>query len=334
MERYNITAIGKVTNSFEMGTAKRTRHGKRDGVTKFSMQVYGCIAMAGLVWLAAVAHGGTQPSGTGPTIRLECDPHKEVSNPASSMMYFVPLISTTLVDCRSSENNQQVSSILAFRRENEKGPFRVVCEFDHKGAGSYTCAYDPNSMIAFHQSNTKPGKSMKNILDYIKLEGEGFGWMEVKGQTVKGKPEVREVRVHFNGKGSKSPVTIGLYDLEPRKGLYEYANRSNQMVARVNMLTFRKTPAEDKPTMLVEVASIVAANEKEGFWGNLVGAMANLFIPPVEVDKDGNDAMIQFGYALFKGQPSFTFPSAKNLIYHDADIPEALPIPAQSVSAD
>ena len=249
-------------------------------------------------------------------------------------MYFVPLISTTLVDCQASENNQQVSSILAYRRENESGRFRVVCEFDHKGAGSYTCTYEPNSMVVFQQSITKPGKPMKNILDYIKLEGDGFGWMEVKGQTVKGEPEVREVRIHFNGKGSKSPVTIGLYDIEPRNGVYEYANRSNPIVARVNMLTFRKTPAEDKPTMLVEVASIVAANKKEGFWGNLVGALANLFIPPVEIDKDGNDAMIQFGYALLKGQPTFTFPRAKNLIPRDADVPQALPIPAQSASAD
>jgi hypothetical protein len=105
-----------------MGIAKRTRHGKRDGVTKFRLLVYGSIAMASVGWLAA-ASGATQPSETGPTIRLECDPGNGVSNPASSMMYFVPLISTTLVDCQSSENNQQVSSILAYRLENERGRF-------------------------------------------------------------------------------------------------------------------------------------------------------------------------------------------------------------------
>jgi hypothetical protein len=323
-----------------MGTAKKTCHGKPDGMTKFILLVCGSIAMAGMGCYAAVANVAndandvTPPSGTGPTVRLECDPRNEAPNPVSSMMYFVPLISTTLVDCQSSENNQQVSSILAFQREDASGRFRVICEFDHKGAGSYTCAYEPNSMIAFHQNNIKPGKTMKNVLDYIKLEGDGFGWMEVKGQTVKGKPEVREVRVHFNGKGAKSPVTIGLYDLEPRNGVYAYANRSNQMVARVNMLTFRMTAADEKPKMLVEVASIVAANEKEGFWGNLVGAFANLLIPPVDVDKDGNDAMIQFGYALFKGQNSFTFPRAKNLIPRDTDAPAAAPSPAQSASAD
>jgi hypothetical protein len=296
------------------------------------MACMGCYAAVANV--SNDANDATPPSGTGPTVRLECDPRNEAPNPVSSMMYFVPLISTTLVDCQASENNQQVSSILAFHRENTSGRFRVICEFDHKGAGSYTCAYEPNSMIAFHQSNIKPGKPMKNVLDYIKLEGDGFGWMEVKGQTVKGKPEVREVRVHFNGKGAKSPVTIGLYDLEPRNGVYAYANRSNQMVARVNMLTFRKTPADEKPKMLVEVASIVAANEKEGFWGNLVGAFANLLIPPVDVDEDGNDAMIQFGFALFKGQTSFTFPRAKNLIPRDTNTPLASPSPAQSASAD
>jgi hypothetical protein len=292
--------------------------------------------MAGMGCYAAVAkvaNNATPTTGTGPTVRLERDPRNEAPNPVSSMMYFVPLISTTLVDCQASENNQQVSSILAFQRENTGGRFRVICEFDHKGAGSYTCAYEPNSMIAFHQANIKPGKAMKNVLDYIKLEGDGFGWMEVKGQAVKGKPEVSEVRVHFNGKGAKSPVTIGLYDLEPRNGVYAYANRSNQMVARVNMLTFRMTSADEKPKMLVEVASIVAANKEEGFWGNLVGALANLLIPPVDIDKDGNDAMIQFGYALFKEQPSFTFPRAKNLIPRNAEA-AASPSPAQSASAD
>jgi hypothetical protein len=325
-------------NSFGMGTANRARHGKPDGMMKFNMLVCGSMVFVGVVCIAVVDNEATQMSctgtGSGPTIRLEYDPRNDVSNPVSTMMYFVPLISTTLVDCRPSENNQQVSSILAYRRENEKGQFRVVCEFDHKGTGSYTCVYEPNSMVAFQKSITKPGKPMKNILDYIKLEGDGFGWMEVKGQTIKGEPEVREVRVHFNGRDCKSPITIGLYDIEPRKGVYEYANRSNQMVARVNTLTFRKTPAEEKPAMLVEVASIVSANEKEGFWGNLVGAFANLFIPPVEVDKDGNDAMIQFGYALLKGQPTFTFPRAKNLIPRETDTPPALPLPAQPASGD
>jgi len=38
-----------------------------------------------------------------------------------------------------------------------------------------------------------------------------------------------------------------------------------------------------------------------------------LFIKPVEVEKIGNDTMLDFGYVLPKERPTFTFPKAKNL---------------------
>ncbi len=284
----------------------------------------GAIVILVLGGLLPLADGSEAKTPAGPTLYLESDSPDTVTNPASSLMYFVPLISPTLVDCLSSEDNRQISRILSFRRELEKSKFRVICEFDLKGAGSFTSTYEPNSMIAFYLPITKPGKPMKNMLDYIKLEGDGSGWVEVNGKTVKGKPEVNDVRVHFNGKGARSPVTIGLYNLECRDGLYAYENRSDQIVARVNTLTFRNRPSEDQPTMLVEVASIVGANEKEGFWGNVVGAFANLFIPPVVIDKDGNAAMIEFGYALLKGQDSFTFPLAKNLLIREGETPSQI----------
>jgi hypothetical protein len=277
----------------------------------------GIIVILSLGWFSPVVVGSDAITLTGPTLYLESDSADEVTNPASCLMYFVPLISPTLVDCLSSDDNQQISKILSFRREEEKEKFRVICEFDIQGTGTFTSTSEPNSMVAFYQPDTKPGKPMKNMLDYIRLEGDGYGWVEVTGRIVRGKPEVKDVRVHFNGKGARSPVTIGLYNIEPRDGRYTYENRSDQIVARVNTLTFRNRPSEDKPTMLVEVASIVGAREKEGFWGNVVGAFANLFIPPVEVDKDGNAAMIEFGYALLKGDNSFTFPHAKNLMIRD-----------------
>jgi hypothetical protein len=34
---------------------------------------------------------------------------------------------------------------------------------------------------------------------------------------------------------------------------------------------------------------------------------------PLAVDKFGNDTMINFGYALLKKRPAFTFPKAKNI---------------------
>lgn len=253
------------------------------------------------------------PDTAGPTISLATNPDA-VQNSAATLMYFVPLVSPTLVDSVSSQDNQQLAHILSIQRDLNRKDFRVVCEFDLQGSGCHTSTYEPNAMIDFWLPNVKSGKPMTNMLDYIKLEGSGYGSVEVTGQTVKGRREVSTVRVHFNRRGFKSPVAIGLYNIKPKDGRYEFANRSDQLVARVNTLTFRKTDPETKATMLVEVASVVGAEEKEGFWGNLKGALANLFIPPVEVDPAGNDAMIQFGTALLNGQNSFTFPKAKNLI--------------------
>lgn len=257
--------------------------------------------------------GAGPAASTGPTIHLADGPNA-ILNPAANLMYIVPLVSPTLVENLCSKDNQQVAKILSLQRNFKKNDFRLVCEFDLQGSGSFTNAYEPNSMIAYWIPLNKPGKPMTNMLDFIKLEGSGCGSVEVTGKTVKGQREVTTVRVHFNARGAKSPVSIGLYNLIPQDGRYEYANRCNPLIARVNNLTFRKTDPDSKPTMLVEVASIVGAEEKEGFWGNLKGALANLFIPPVVVDKDGNDAMIQFGTALVNGKDSFTFPKAKNLI--------------------
>lgn len=267
-------------------------------------------------WIVSLGCGGwvfATPETVGPTINLATDPASSPNN-AETLMYFVPLVSPTLVDSVSSPDNQQSARILSFRRDMNRKDFRVVCEFDLQGDGSHTSTYEPNALIEFWRSSTKAGKPMTNMLDYIKLEGRGYGSVEVTGRIVKGCNEVSTVRVHFNRGGNKSPVTIGLYNIKPKDGQYDYANRSDQLVARVNTLVFRKTDPQDKPTMLVEVASVIGAEEKEGFWGNLKGALANLFIPPVSVDRDGNDAMLQFGAALVEGRDGFTFPKAKNLI--------------------
>ena len=276
---------------------------------------YGYCFLTGIVscWLTGALYAF--PEMGGPTMNLATDPASTANN-AATLMYFVPLVSPTLVDSVSSPDNQQCARILSFQRELNRKDFRVVCEFDLQGFGSHTSTYEPNALIEFWRPEVKAGKPMSNMLDYIKLEGSGYGSVEVTGRTVKGRREVSTVRVRFNRGGHKSPVAIGLYNIKPIDGRYDYANRSDQLIARVNTLTFRKTEPGTKPTMLVEVASVIGAEEKEGFWGNLKGALANLFIPPVIVDQDGNDAMLQFGAALVDGQQSFTFPKAKNLIVH------------------
>ena len=47
--------------------------------------------------------------------------------------------------------------------------------------------------------------------------------------------------------------------------------------------------------------------------GTVTGALANLVIPPIGIEALGNDAMLDFGEALFGRKPTFTFPKARNL---------------------
>jgi len=101
--------------------------------------------------------------------------------------------------------------------------------------------FDPAGMIATHTDELKKGETLRNMLDYIKFEGEGFGRIEVKGTMTDSTPTVTEVSMQFNVRGHKSPVTIGLYDVKPKDGEYKYENRSNEVVARVNRLIFEKT---------------------------------------------------------------------------------------------
>jgi hypothetical protein len=100
--------------------------------------------------------------------------------------------------------------------------------------------------------------------------------------------------VEFNGHGRESPVTIGLYDIRVRNGQYNYANRSNEMVARVNELTFKRS---DNPRMSISVASISKKTQRAGLFGWFKATVANLFIKPVRVDRRGNDTMPDFGQA-------------------------------------
>lgn len=312
MPEYNAPSIRMAIRTRESGGNTIICHGKINRVT-YKRTIFIAVICGSLF---SGVNAGPEVS-TGPTIHLTDGP-SAILNPASNLMYFVPLVSPTLVESLCSEDNRQVAKILSLQRNFKKKDFRLVCEFDLQGSGSFTNTYEPNSMIEYWIPINKPGKTMTNMLDFIKLEGTGFGSVEVTGKTVQGRREVTTVRVHFNARGAKSPVSIGLYNLIPQDGQYDYANRSNRIIARVNNLTFRKTNPDTKPTMLVEVASIVDADEKEGFWGNVKGALANLFIPPVVVDKEGNDAMIQFGTALVNGNASFTFPKAKNLIERPA----------------
>jgi hypothetical protein len=247
----------------------------------------------------------------GPTLLLGYSQEDIKINPISSFMYFVPLISPTLVDRQTSANNDQKIGIISYQSRITSKSFKVVCEFKLSGKGFHKNTFDPNGMMAIFIEELKEGETLTNMLDYIQFEGDGFGRIEVKGTNDGSVKTVTEVNMQFNAKGRKSPVTIGLYDVAPENGQYVYKNRSNQSIARVNSLIFRKN--EKDPRMGIKVASISKSPDSDGFWAGIKGVIANLLIRPPRVDKLGNETMLKLGYAILEQKTEFTFPKAKNI---------------------
>ena len=247
----------------------------------------------------------------GPTVLLGYSREEFKKNPISSFMYFVPLISPTRVDRETSVDNQQQVGIVSYEKKVTSKSFTVVCEFEIAGKGFHKNIFDSAGMIAVHTAELEKGESLTNTLDYINFEGEGFGRIEVKGTMADSVPTVTEVDVQFNARGHKSPVTIGLYDIKPKDGKYQYENRSNEIVARVNTLVFKRT--DQAPRMGIKVASISKSEKPEGFWSHVKGTVANLLIKPPRVDILGNDTMLDFGRAMLEQKQEFTFPKAKNI---------------------
>jgi len=258
----------------------------------------------------------------GPTILLSYSKETFKENPITSFMYFVPLISLTGVERQNSADNEQQIGIVSYESKITPKSFNVVCEFEMLGKGFYNNAFDPVGMMAIFIDELKEGESLTNMLDYIKFEGEGFGRIQVKGTIADSTQTVTEINMQFNAKSRKSPVTIGLYDVKPENGQYLYKNRANQSIARVNSLVFKKSKKD--PRMGIKVASISKSPDSDGFWATIRGSIANLLIRPPKVDKLGNDTMLDFGYALLKQKPKFTFPKAKNI--KDVKIAEKAPI--------
>ncbi len=246
----------------------------------------------------------------GPTVRLNYTLQTAQKNPISSFMYFIPLISPTFVDRETSANNEQQVGIISYERNITSNSFYVICEFEIQGKGFHKNTFDPAGMIARTVGDLKEGETLTNTLDYIKFEGEGFGRIEAKGTMTGSTPTVTEVDIRFNARDRKSPVTIGLYSVKPQNGQYKYENRYDEIIARVDTLTFRRS---ETPRMGIEIASLHKKTEDETYWGTVKAVIANFFINPPRVTKLGNDTMLNFGYAVLKQKPEFTFPKAKNL---------------------
>jgi hypothetical protein len=58
---------------------------------------------------------------------------------------------------------------------------------------------------------------------------------------------------------------------------------------------------------------VLNANEKGDIFSILKSSVANMLTKPVRIDNQGNNTMLDFGFALHQNQDAFTFPKAKNL---------------------
>ena len=252
-------------------------------------------------------------AATGPTIRLDYGRDQSPGNPVASFMYFVPLISPEPVSSSTSPGSTQAARVLSARRKDTVDSFVVTCEFEFTGNGSQQSILDLAPTVRRNDRELRAGGSTGRLLSSITVNGSCRGTVEVEGTVSNNVETVREVGLRFNAHRTASPVSIGLCEIRYHEGEFR---RVNEIVARVNTLTFRRGPGP--PKMEVTVASVKNKAAGDGLWQNLKGSVkglaANLLIDPLTVEAVGHRAMLDFGGALISGAATFTFPCATNLI--------------------
>ncbi len=257
---------------------------------------------------------GTNPAAGpfGPTLHLAFDRDAPPGNPIGEFMYFAPLISPEPVSVSENAGNTQRTRVRSVTRTFQADSFAARCEFEITGAGWQRNTFDPTNSIRRNEKKLREGGVVERALSHIHIEGAGSGWIEVEGTVTNRIATVTEVRLQFNARSQTSPVTIGLNDLRSVDGVIR---TENEIIARVNTLAFRR--GAGRPRMAVTVASVRRKDAGDNLWqklkGNMAGAMANLLIKPLGIERAGNDSMLNFGRALAAGEPDFTFPRARNL---------------------
>jgi hypothetical protein len=243
----------------------------------------------------------------GPTLYLQATP-----NPVADFMYFVPLISIEPVSSVTSPGSTQSMRMTSTSRHVGTHSFELMCEAQLTGDGWQRSTFDLTPVIREHESQLENGGSLLRMLKSIEVQGGGDITVEVEGALSNGIAIVREVRLRFNAHGSPSPVWIDLCDIHRVNG---EALESNEILAQVNTITFRRRPGP--PTMEVSVASVKHKEAGNGFWqnfkGRVAGVAANMLIDPLPVESAGHQAMLDFGLALVSDAPTFTFPRARNM---------------------
>ena len=178
-------------------------------------------------------------AATGPTIRLDVGHDPPSGNPVATFMYFVPLISPEPVSSITSPGSTQSARVLSAERKNTPHSFVVSCEFEFTGEGSQQSIFDLEPNIHRQERQLKAGGSLEHQLSSITVKGPGSGTVEVEGSISNNVETVSAVRLRFNAHGKASPVAIELCELRYLGG---EVRRLNEIVARVNTLSFRRKP--------------------------------------------------------------------------------------------
>lgn len=248
----------------------------------------------------------------GPTLRLDYGRGEAQGNPIGGFMYFVPLVSPELVSITETPGNAQRVRVLSATRQFAPGVFSVACEFGISGTGSHRTQFDHAKNLLRNEQKLAEGGVVERVLDSISIEGPASGVIEIEGVVTNRVPTVTEVRLRFNAHGQSSPVAIGLIDFRRRAGT---TKGENEMIARVNTIAFQRT--EGRPRMAVTVSTVKRKDAGDSVWqklkGGVTGVVANMLLKPITVERAGNDAMLDFGYALAAGDAAFTFPEARSL---------------------
>jgi uncharacterized alkaline shock family protein YloU len=267
-------------------------------------------SLALLAWLLFASRVAAAP--TGPTLQFDYGQGVSPTNLICRFMYFVPLISPEPVTMLISPDNTQGARLLATHCRTNKNTFVIQCEFEFVGSGSLQNIFDHSEIIRRHRAELQAGETLTRQLGAINVTGTGLCTVEISGLWSSNAPVATKVQLHFDAHGKTSPVTINLQDLCYRDGKVQI---EKEIIARINSLTFRH--AQGTPKMEVVLDSIKRKDAGNSLWQNFVGGLkgsvANLFIPPLNIEAEGQQAMLGFGQALATQQSEFTFPLAPRL---------------------
>ncbi len=252
---------------------------------------------------------------TGPVISLSYGTGGFENNPISSFMYFVPLIAPVKVKRVTSVNNSQLASLLSYKRIEKGSKVIVICDFAMQGEGFHTNVFNPAGIIKLHKEEREKKQTLENLLHHITFEGTGTGtFTAYASKDNNGGITVEKVAIDFATKGNDTTVTAGLFSVKPVNSEYEYKNRHEEIVIKIDTLTFSKTPPGQKALMEVKLRAVEDQGQGFSLWSSIKAMIANVIIKPLGITQKGNSTMLDFGRALINKKDEFMFPFAENII--------------------